>query len=138
MGPHAVYPYSHFFFFQAEDGIRDLIVTGVQTCALPISHPMARDFPRTNPRVMSLDRSSRRQAAPTSFARNSMSLLRRLPRSLWFRASPAIPKDPERIETINGGARLPRALIFNDTNEGSTESRPTPVHGKRTPPKNWT
>src|SRR2546430_11518045 len=26
------------FFFQAEDGIRDLTVTGVQTCALPISH----------------------------------------------------------------------------------------------------
>src|SRR2546421_4488541 len=26
----------YFFFFQAEDGIRDLIVTGVQTCALPI------------------------------------------------------------------------------------------------------
>src|SRR6266536_5958340 len=27
-----------FFFFQAEDGIRDPLVTGVQTCALPISH----------------------------------------------------------------------------------------------------
>src|SRR2546430_5622040 len=27
------------FFFQAEDGIRDLTVTGVQTCALPISCP---------------------------------------------------------------------------------------------------
>src|SRR2546429_7817723 len=26
----------HFFFFQAEDGIRDVAVTGVQTCALPI------------------------------------------------------------------------------------------------------
>src|SRR5688572_33290689 len=26
------------FFFQAEDGIRDLTVTGVQTCALPIYH----------------------------------------------------------------------------------------------------
>src|SRR2546430_3150545 len=26
----------YFFFFQAEDGIRDLTVTGVQTCALPI------------------------------------------------------------------------------------------------------
>src|SRR5687767_15651571 len=25
-----------FFFFQAEDGIRDKLVTGVQTCALPI------------------------------------------------------------------------------------------------------
>src|SRR5256886_914736 len=29
--------YHSFFFFQAEDGIRDLTVTGVQTCALPIS-----------------------------------------------------------------------------------------------------
>src|SRR5437764_5690887 len=28
---------SLFFFFQAEDGIRDTSVTGVQTCALPIS-----------------------------------------------------------------------------------------------------
>ena len=27
-----------FFFFQAEDGIRDHCVTGVQTCALPISY----------------------------------------------------------------------------------------------------
>src|SRR2546421_6230810 len=31
-----------FFFFQAEDGIRDLIVTGVQTCALPISSSASR------------------------------------------------------------------------------------------------
>src|SRR5690349_6333290 len=30
---------SFFFFFQAEDGIRVLYVTGVQTCALPISTP---------------------------------------------------------------------------------------------------
>src|SRR5204862_1258886 len=29
--------FSFFFFFQAEDGIRVLYVTGVQTCALPIS-----------------------------------------------------------------------------------------------------
>src|SRR2546429_6782307 len=28
---------SHLFVFQAEDGIRDVAVTGVQTCALPIS-----------------------------------------------------------------------------------------------------
>src|SRR5690606_40527630 len=28
-----------YFFFQAEDGIRDFHVTGVQTCALPISLP---------------------------------------------------------------------------------------------------
>src|SRR2546430_8679299 len=31
------FTYLFFFFFQAEDGIRDLTVTGVQTCALPIS-----------------------------------------------------------------------------------------------------
>src|SRR6266496_1079051 len=30
------YGFFCFFFFQAEDGIRDLYVTGVQTCALPI------------------------------------------------------------------------------------------------------
>src|SRR6266496_2205688 len=36
-----------FFFFQAEDGIRDLYVTGVQTCALPISwsRPSASNRP---------------------------------------------------------------------------------------------
>src|SRR2546430_7445389 len=31
-----------FFFFQAEDGIRDLTVTGVQTCALPICQFMSK------------------------------------------------------------------------------------------------
>src|SRR5256886_9666592 len=31
-----------YFFFQAEDGIRDLTVTGVQTCALPIFHRSVR------------------------------------------------------------------------------------------------
>src|SRR5207249_9765103 len=31
-----------FFFFQAEDGIRDRNVTGVQTCALPILNPIIR------------------------------------------------------------------------------------------------
>src|SRR6266403_4247641 len=36
-----------FFFFQAEDGIRDLYVTGVQTCALPILHPAM--IPRSHP-----------------------------------------------------------------------------------------
>src|SRR6267378_7252775 len=34
--PIAAFNGGLFFFFQAEDGIRDLYVTGVQTCALPI------------------------------------------------------------------------------------------------------
>src|SRR5699024_11577970 len=33
-----------FFFFQAEDGIRDRNVTGVQTCALPISETSAMGY----------------------------------------------------------------------------------------------
>src|SRR5256886_7550606 len=33
------------FFFQAEDGIRDLTVTGVQTCALPICVQRAASLP---------------------------------------------------------------------------------------------
>src|SRR2546425_1516459 len=44
-----------FFFFQAEDGIRDKLVTGVQTCALPIS--AGRDEPTTRrfrPRMKAL------------------------------------------------------------------------------------
>src|SRR2546430_10346559 len=36
---HSIY----IFFFQAEDGIRDLTVTGVQTCALPICDCIAAD-----------------------------------------------------------------------------------------------
>src|SRR2546430_5435207 len=35
-----------FFFFQAEDGIRDLTVTGVQTCALPIYGEVTADVDR--------------------------------------------------------------------------------------------
>src|SRR5882762_4280443 len=34
----------YFFFFQAEDGIRDSSVTGVQTCALPISRGIRRPW----------------------------------------------------------------------------------------------
>src|SRR3712207_6975503 len=34
-----------FFFFQAEDGIRDIGVTGVQTCALPISRILLVHLP---------------------------------------------------------------------------------------------
>src|SRR3712207_8845817 len=46
------------FFFQAEDGIRDIGVTGVQTCALPISEPVAEpmviihgDFPSVSAQI---------------------------------------------------------------------------------------
>src|SRR6266511_6020362 len=37
-----------FFFFQAEDGIRDFHVTGVQTCALPIFDPRVDEVNRVH------------------------------------------------------------------------------------------
>src|SRR5205823_8439185 len=41
------------FFFQAEDGIRDKLVTGVQTCALPIYHAdLAADVDRNVDRLL--------------------------------------------------------------------------------------
>src|SRR5882762_2765942 len=39
-----------FFFFQAEDGIRDSSVTGVQTCALPICRPLVLQGKDSTPR----------------------------------------------------------------------------------------
>src|SRR2546430_9167358 len=42
----SVYISFFFFFFQAEDGIRDLTVNGVQTCALPISRRLRARRPR--------------------------------------------------------------------------------------------
>src|SRR2546425_12730088 len=61
-----MYVGSFFFFFQAEDGIRDKLVTGVQTCALPISRQgHAGAFPVGDARPR---RSSRRRASPTGYA----------------------------------------------------------------------
>src|SRR5207247_3626771 len=52
-----------FFFFQAEDGIRDPLVTGVQTCALPIS---ARPTASASP-----SRSRTCRSCPCTFRRTS-------------------------------------------------------------------
>src|ERR1039457_6147227 len=42
-----------FFFFQAEDGIRDYKMTGVQTCALPICRiPAASQYPRARSQLI--------------------------------------------------------------------------------------
>src|SRR6266498_4712326 len=57
-----------FFFFQAEDGIRDADVTGVQTCALPISRGAA-------PRPLEPP-ARRRSESGSSRARSARCLLR--------------------------------------------------------------
>src|SRR2546422_4712963 len=52
-----------FFFFQAEDGIRDVAVTGVQTCALPISSSAVSASPARSPAASR----AARQPSPDSF-----------------------------------------------------------------------
>src|SRR5690606_40498796 len=54
-----------FFFFQAVDGIRDFHVTGVQTCALPISAPTGAQG------------GGQAQAAPTGMQAGSQALVAR-------------------------------------------------------------
>src|SRR2546426_867426 len=53
-----------FFFFQAEDGIRDYKVTGVQTCALPISHLNERPVLRAADAEVGQFEAQRVQAGP--------------------------------------------------------------------------
>src|SRR5947207_8156495 len=53
----------YFFFFQAEDGIRDHCVTGVQTCALPIWRFGQRPVDEQQLRSFALDRNKRFRSA---------------------------------------------------------------------------
>src|SRR5256884_6801182 len=64
-----------FFFFQAEDGIRDVAVTGVQTCALPILRRRAAP-------LLALEASARASATPADAEFEAEELRRRLERAL--------------------------------------------------------
>src|SRR2546429_3208763 len=75
-----------FFFFQAEDGIRDVAVTGVQTCALPISRRGSRSWPPPSPR--------RRGGAAPSTDRRPRSPRRAPPPAAWARRSSFRPPPP--------------------------------------------
>src|SRR5690606_39829016 len=72
-----------FFFFQAEDGIRDFHVTGVQTCALPILSPaspmpLSRTLTTTSPHASSSAASSSMRLPGSEYL---AALLSRLERS---------------------------------------------------------
>src|SRR5690348_18472363 len=101
-----------FFFFQAEDGIRDGRVTGVQTCALPISSggSGARDAPRLGggerdalhrePRRTAARRARRLRAAGRARDRAARSEERRVGKSvdLGGRRSMKKKKRRERLQ----------------------------------------
>src|SRR5258707_3129249 len=110
------------FFFQAEDGIRDIGVTGVQTCALPISSSFERATMqlRMSPGGrMRFSRRKRPELPPSSVtvtmaARSAMgrsvlarSSVRRMTSSLRPRRSVERPVPPPRATT-----RKPRDRVF--------------------------
>src|SRR6266516_3829364 len=73
--PKDVYFHYYFFFFQAEDGIRARTVTGVQTCALPISGLLAPHLTAENAEELLA------AAAHRTKAEIELLLARRFPRS---------------------------------------------------------
>src|SRR5687768_18077589 len=89
--------FTFFFFFQAEDGIRDVAVTGVQTCALPIcSHsccqlstrfPAAEKSKISGP-MLSEQSSGRAALAPSSRSSRLRSEERRVGKECRSRWSP--------------------------------------------------
>src|SRR2546430_6655204 len=85
-----------FFFFQAEDGIRDLTVTGVQTCALPISDvgrpPSPPQAEALAVRLDELELSLRRELEAAGFRADDPR-----PAQAWaaFRRALALPLDDE-------------------------------------------
>src|SRR5437763_9766955 len=62
------YYFFFFFFFQAEDGIRDTSVTGVQTCALPISVAQRGPLPKGATRVERMKRKLQTKAGAAIYA----------------------------------------------------------------------
>src|SRR5205823_7779389 len=86
-----------FFFFQAEDGIRDKLVTGVQTCALPISPP-----PATGPCAVHsswIDGPPRRRIAPATPPPRTRSLLA----ALTMASTSCSTRSPWMITTLVAG-----------------------------------
>src|SRR6266853_3015391 len=89
-----------FFFFQAEDGIRDLTVTGVQTCALPIwGDARGRAFPAAQQRCDEQDTC-------------------RLHRSLLLSSS-ATPPEARGVAPGSGAAPLVPSNLRNQARAGS-------------------
>src|SRR5256886_10235831 len=63
-----------FFFFQAEDGIRDLTVTGVQTCALPIRPLATVALPVSLDAMLAHRKNSKSKPGPALYALRALAL----------------------------------------------------------------
>src|SRR6266496_5947471 len=105
-----------FFFFQAEDGIRDLYVTGVQTCALPIcerSPPVHRPSCRREERELR-PRCFRRKVAERDRSRRRGGRIRsprRAPRAVRPGALPTFARRRRRRYPRDTSLHIPRSRV---------------------------
>src|SRR5690348_17687405 len=88
--------HSNFFFFQAEDGIRDGRVTGVQTCALPIYSKRSNTHLRAAGKCCSALNPGERAAY--TFARTRRSEERRVGKECRYRWSPYHQKPKQYLQ----------------------------------------
>src|SRR5437867_6318657 len=97
-----------FFFFQAEDGIRDRTVTGVQTCALPIS-PAHRARVRS-PRRRPLQPGSEGECDPERRVRRAVPRVGAL--AVVRRARHALPLRDRKSTRLNSSHRTISYAVF--------------------------
>src|SRR5262249_58037108 len=85
------------FFFQAEDGIRDWSVTGVQTCALPILRLFAEFKAGNDERLAEIERRSADVVTDEKVERINAALTRRLDELAVKSARPAFAPDRKSV-----------------------------------------
>ena len=104
--------YFVFFFFQAEDGIRDRDVTGVQTCALPISSGLGGRFPRGYPvaKVVSVQRDP---GAPFALVKAEPAAMLHKSRHILLVDMPQAPELPPETEQTHSQKIKPQQAGIN-------------------------
>src|SRR5947207_13826942 len=102
-----------FFFFQADDGIRDHCVTGVQTCALPISLRTSSPAPTIRIKARDTSKTTRRLRTRSRVPPDVRSEERRVGKECRSRGS-ADPEEKEeegdQRESLPKGERVWRAF----------------------------
>src|SRR5438034_6156355 len=97
------------FFFQAEDGIRDHCVTGVQTCALPISERLQLLQPAVRDQLADLLRDRRTDARQLFELSGAHPLGKLQCGELLDAAGGEVVRSEERRVGKEGGGRVPRS-----------------------------
>src|SRR3989441_9708767 len=138
-----------FFFFQAEDGIRDKLVTGVQTCALPISDGVPPGGPACHAdRIQELVRGLTRGCYPAGVSTGPAPFLPRCgryvswPEAAWWGRTTRGRRSTSRLTSNH--KRTARRLLTSRESGGSSMATPSSIgsspprrHRTRPFPQRW-